>query len=152
MKSLNKNSKSKNAKISRRNFIGSAVATTASFTLVPRYVLGRSRNTPPSEKLNVAIIGTGGQGIQNIRGLLGHADVQVMAICDVNEQADYSRFYYGGTAGRKPALELIEKHYAGQKSTAKYKGCACYIDFRKMLEKEKALMRCSWRRRTIYTQ
>jgi hypothetical protein len=71
-------------------------------------VLGSSGHTPPSEKLNVAIIGTGGQGTQNIKGLLGHADVQIMAICDVNEQSDYSRFYYGGTAGRKPARELGE--------------------------------------------
>ncbi|MGD8499840.1 MAG: Gfo/Idh/MocA family oxidoreductase [Phycisphaerales bacterium] len=139
MKSHYKTAKSRNARISRRDFITSTVAATTAFTIVPRYVLGRSGRTPPSEKVNVAIIGTGGQGIQNVRALLGHSDVQVMAICDVNEQSDYSRFYYGGTAGRKPALELIEKHYAGQKSTAKYKGCACYIDFRKMLEKEKTI-------------
>ncbi|MHC4557159.1 MAG: Gfo/Idh/MocA family protein [Planctomycetota bacterium] len=129
--------KSKNTKISRRDFIGGAAATTVVFTVVPRYVLGRNGYTPPSEKLNIAVIGTGGQGKQNIQTLFGHSDAQVMAVCDVNEQADYSRFYYGGTAGRKPVLELIEKHYAGQKSTTKYKGCASYIDFRKMLEKEK---------------
>ena len=137
MKSHHRTGKSKNAKISRREFVGSAAAVTAAFTVVPRYVLGRSVYTPPSEKLNVAIIGTGGQGTQNIKALLGHADVQIMAICDVNEQSDYSRFYYGGVAGRKPARELIEKHYAGQKSTGSYKGCASYIDFRRMFEEEK---------------
>jgi predicted dehydrogenase len=62
-----------------------------------------------------------------------------MAICDVNEESDYSRFYYRGTAGRKPALELIEKRYARRKSAGEYKGCASYVDFRKMLEKEKAI-------------
>ncbi len=137
MKSHHRTGKSKNAKISRREFVGSAAAVTAAVTVVPRYVLGRSVYTPPSEKLNVAIIGTGGQGTQNIKALLGHADVQIMAICDVNEQSDYSRFYYGGVAGRKPARELIEKHYAGQKSTGSYKGCASYIDFRRMFEEEK---------------
>jgi predicted dehydrogenase len=127
------------AKISRRDFLGGAVATTAAFTIVPRYVLGRSRHTPPSEKVNIAVIGTGGQGIVNIKGLLQHQDVQVMAICDVTEQADYSRFYYGGTAGRAPALKLIEKHYAGQAPAGQSKRCACYIDFRRMLDKEKAI-------------
>jgi len=139
MKSHHRTGKPKSAKISRRQFIGSAAAATAAFTVVPRYVLGGRGNTPPSEKLNVAIIGTGGQGTQNIKGLLGHADVQIMAICDVNEQSDYSRFYYRGVAGRKPARELIEKHYAGQKSTGSYKGCASYIDFRRMFEKEKGI-------------
>ncbi|MGB2864400.1 MAG: Gfo/Idh/MocA family oxidoreductase [Sedimentisphaerales bacterium] len=139
MKNHHRIYKSKNAKISRRQFIGSAAATTAAFTVVPRYVLGGSGNTPPSEKLNIAIIGTGGQGTQNIKGLLGHADVQIIAICDVNEQSDYSRFYYGGVAGRKPARELIEKHYTDQKSTGSYKGCASYVDFRRMFEEEKGI-------------
>jgi len=139
MKSHHKTCKSKNAKISRRQFIGSAAAATVAFTVVPRYVLGGNGNTPPSEKLNIAIIGSGGQGTQNIKGLLGHADVQIIAVCDVNEQSDYSRFYYGGVAGRKPARELIEKHYAGRKSTGSYKGCAGYIDFRRMFEKEKGI-------------
>ena len=138
MASHNKSSSSKITRISRRNFIGGAAAA-AAFAVVPRYVLGRSGYTAPSEKLNIAIIGTGGQGTQNIKGLLGHSDIQVMAICDVNEESDYSRFYYGGTAGRKPAAELIEKHYASNKASAQYKGCVQYIDFRRMLEKEKAI-------------
>ena len=139
MKSHHRTDKSKNTKISRRQFIGSAATAIAGLTVVPRYVLGRSGHTPPSEKLNVAIIGTGGQGTQNIKALLGHTDVRIMAICDVNEQSDYSRFYYGGVAGRKPARELIEKHYAGQKSTGSYKGCSSYIDFRRMFEEEKGI-------------
>jgi len=139
MKSHHKTGKPKNAKISRRQFIGSAAAATAAFTVVPRYVMGGRGNTPPSEKLNIAIIGSGGQGTQNIKGLLGHADVQITAVCDVNEQSDYSRFYYGGVAGRKPARQLIEKHYADQKSAGSYKGCAGYIDFRRMFEKEKGI-------------
>ncbi len=139
MKSHHITDKSKNAKISRRQFIGSAAVATAGLTVIPRYVLGGSGYTPPSEKLNVAIIGTGGQGTQNIKGLLGHADVQIIAICDANEQSDYSRFYYGGVAGRKPARQLIEKHYTGQQSTGSYKGCASYVDFRRMFEKEKGI-------------
>jgi len=139
MKSQHRTGKSKSAKISRRRFIGSAAAATAAFTVVPRYVLGGSGHTSPSEKINVAIIGTGGQGTHNIKGLLRHSDVQIMAICDVNEQSDYSRFYYRGVAGRKPAGQLIEKYYADRKSAGSYKGCASYIDLRKMFEKEKGI-------------
>ena len=139
MKNRGKTVKLSEKRISRRQFVGGVAAATAAFTVVPRYVLGGAGNTAPSEKVNVAVVGTGGQGIHNIRGLLQLPDVQVMAVCDVMEEADYSRFYYGGTGGRKPALKLVEKHYAGQKSTGRYKGCGEYVDFRKMLDKEKGI-------------
>ncbi|MHC4693597.1 MAG: twin-arginine translocation signal domain-containing protein, partial [Planctomycetota bacterium] len=51
----------KERKISRRDFIGAAAAA-AAFTTVPRHVLGGAGNQPPSEKLNIAGIGVGGQG------------------------------------------------------------------------------------------
>ncbi len=139
MKANNKAAKSKNRRISRRDFLGRTAAATAAFTIVPRHVLGARGYTAPSNKLNIAVIGTGGQGKNNIRGLLRHADVQVMAICDVTEQADYSRFYYRGVAGRGPVKKLIDEHYAKQKATPKYKPCAVYVDFRKMFEQEKGI-------------
>jgi len=138
MNSGNKN-RSTHSNVSRRGFMRGAAGAVAGFWAVPRHVLGGSRYTPPSEKLNIAVIGTGGQGLHNMRALFGHADAQIMAICDVNEESDYSRFYYGGTAGRGPALQLIERHYADRKAIGQYKGCASYVDFRKMLEKEKAI-------------
>ena len=123
-------------KITRRRFLGTAAAASA-FTIVSRNVLGGNGNVPPSEKLNVAVIGTGGQGTVNIKNLLEEADVQITAICDVNEESDYSRFYYKGVAGRIPALKIINEHYAKQTDKASQKKCAEYIDFRLMLEKEK---------------
>lgn len=139
MKNRSKTMKSSEKRVSRRQFVGGVAATTAAFTVVPRYVLGRTGYTSPSDKLNVAVIGTGGQGIQNIKSLLQHPDVQIIAVCDVTEEADYSRFYYGGTGGKIPTLKLVEKHYSSQKSTSQYKGCTNYVDFCKMLEKEKAI-------------
>jgi hypothetical protein len=130
---------SKNAaRMSRRGFLGGAAAT-AAFTVVPSYILGGEGQVPPSEKINIAVIGTGGQGKQNIRELLQHQDVRVMAICDVTEQADYSRFYYGGVAGRGPVAKMIDEHYAGKASGPAGAKCAVYVDFRQMLEKEKAI-------------
>jgi predicted dehydrogenase len=133
MAKLRKTARKEIRGLSRRRFLGAAGAA-AGFTIVPRYVLGAAGDVAASEKLNVAIIGTGGQGIRNIKNLLDHPDVRIIAICDVNEQSDYSRFYYKGTAGSTPALKIIEDHYSEQQG---YKGCALYIDYRKMLEKEK---------------
>ncbi len=59
--------KDREARISRRDFIGGAI-TVAAFTIVPRHVLGGPGFVPPSEELNIACIGVGGQGGQ----LLGH--------------------------------------------------------------------------------
>jgi len=93
MKTNSKPAKPRNARVSRRNFLSRTATATAAFTIVPRYVLGARGYTAPSEKLNVAVIGAGGQGRHNTNALLQHADVQVSAICDVTEQADYNRFY-----------------------------------------------------------
>lgn len=98
MRDRNTNSVKVTKKITRRNLLGSAAAI-AAFTIVPRHVLGGAGNRAPSEKVNVAIIGTGGQGIVNMKQLFNESDVHIAALCDVNELSDYSMFYYGGTAG-----------------------------------------------------
>ena len=132
------NRKRSGSTASRRKFLqgGAALAAAA---IVPRHVLGGPGFTPPSEKLNIAVIGTGGRGKRLTTGLLRHDDAQVIAIADVNEREDYSRFYYRGISGRLPVLELIEKHYAEKKGRGEHGRCRDYVDFRKMLEKEKAI-------------
>ena len=125
--------------LSRRHFLGQASAAAISATLVPRHVLGGAGYTPPSETLNVAIIGSGGQGLHNMRALLQEADVQIVAIADVMAEADYSEFYYRGTAGRIPAIKMVEKKNAERQPTGSSKKCRGYVDFREMLEKEKSI-------------
>ena len=51
--------------ISRRKFVADVGLTTAGFAIVPRHVLGKGQ-TPPSDKLNVACVGAGGQGRSNM--------------------------------------------------------------------------------------
>ena len=114
-------------KTSRRSFLGGAAAT-AGFAVVPSQVLGGNGWTVPSERVNVAIIGTGGQGIVNMKQLLQEPDVRIAGLCDVNEQSDYSMFYYGGTAGLKPALELVKQRYG--------EPCPTYHDYNEMLDME----------------
>ena len=114
-------------KISRRQLLHNAAAATA-FTIVPRHVLGGPGQIAPSEKVNVAIIGTGGQGIVNMKQLFNEPDVHIAALSDVNERSDYSMFYYGGRAGLRPALNLVKQKY-GQ-------GCPTYRDYTRMLANE----------------
>ncbi len=66
--------------ISRRGFIGRA-ATLAAVTVVPRHVLGGPRHVAPSEKLNIAGIGVGGRGGDDLRGVEGE---NIVALCDVD--------------------------------------------------------------------
>ena len=74
--------------ISRRAFLGSA-ATVAGFSIVPRHVLGGPGNTPPSEKLNIACIGVGGKGFDNVRNCMSE---NVVALCDVDTQRGAEAF------------------------------------------------------------
>lgn len=135
---VKQNNRSRNT-ISRRKFLDYATSSAVALTIVPRHILGGKKHVPPSDRLNIAIIGTGGQGINNMKDLLRHPDIQIAAICDVNEELDYSETYYGGTAGRFPALAVLKAHYESQPDFKGTKVCPDYIDFRDMLEKEKAI-------------
>jgi len=131
MKSLNSRSP-----LTRRKFLGATATTVAAFSLVPRHVLGGARHVAPSEKINIALIGAGGQGRTNARALFQHADAQIVAIADPIESFSLEGFYYKGMGGRKPVLADIQKQYSAK--TPGFK-CAEYEDFRIMLEKEKAI-------------
>ena len=120
----------------RRAFISSTAAAAAAFTIVPRHVLGGPRLVAPSDKVNVAVIGVGGQGRTNARALMQEDDCQIIAVADPAASWDMSKWYYGGLAGRLPVKAEVEKHYAGM--TPNFR-CADYEDFRAMLEKEKAI-------------
>jgi len=97
----------KDSKVSRREFLGAAGAVGA-FTIVPRYVLGGAGNTAPSEKLNIAGVGVGGQGGGDLNAV---SSQNIVALCDVDWR------HAGGTFRRYP-------------NARKYK------DFREMLDKE----------------
>jgi len=131
-----KNIKKNGRKITRREFLGSSAAAAAAFTIIPRSVLGASKNPAPSKKVNVAFIGTGDMGIGNLNNCLNLPDVEVIAVCDVAEEVDYGNVEFGGKAGLKVALESVKQHYASRTKSGTYKGCAGYVDFREMLAKE----------------
>jgi len=121
---------------SRRRFVTTAASAAAAVTILPRHVLGGPGFVAPSDKVNVAVIGVGGQGRSNVRSLLHEDDCQIIAIADPCEEWDLTPFYYGGKAGRGPIRAEIEETYRAK--TPSY-ACAVYEDFRVMLEKEKAI-------------
>jgi len=97
----------KQEKMTRRGFMGAA-AGVAAFTVVPRHVVAGSGNAAPSEKINIAGVGIGGQGGHDIDQLNSQ---NIVALCDVDWR------HAAGTFGRYP-------------NARKYK------DFREMLDKE----------------
>ena len=65
----------------RRDFVGDTARAALGAMIVPRHVLGGRGYQPPSSTLNVACVGIGGMGMQNMKQLLGE---NVVAICDVD--------------------------------------------------------------------
>jgi predicted dehydrogenase len=109
----------------RRQFLGQSAALAAAplaFTAEP---------VAPSKRITLGFIGTGNQGLNDIRGFLGDSRVQIVAVCDVNREGP--GYWNGGVAGREPARRLIDGHYAARKKSGKYKGCDAYNDFRDLL-------------------
>jgi predicted dehydrogenase len=104
---MQKNNDKRN--LSRRDFI-SATASLAAFTIVPRSVLGGTAGPAPSDKLNMAGIGVGGQGRSDLVDAAYNNNV--VALCDVDETAA------GETFLEFPKAKL-------------------YKDFRNLLDREK---------------
>jgi len=71
------------SRMTRRSLLGAAGAA-AALTIVPRRVLGGPGRTAPSDRLNIAGIGVGGQGAGDIGAVSGGNNI--VALCDVDEQ------------------------------------------------------------------
>jgi predicted dehydrogenase len=93
---------------SRRDFVGSVASASAAFTIVPRHVLGGPGYTAPSDKLNIACIGVGGMGENDVKGV---SSQNIYALCDVD---------------LKSAEDTFRKYPAARK----------YRDYREMLDLE----------------
>jgi len=115
----------KNKIIDRRAFIegaAGAVLGVASLPyVVPSSALGKAGSVAPSNRITVGCIGLGNQGSGLMRGFLGKADVQIVAVCDVH------------STKREGAREAVEKHYADRQGKGAYKGCSAYNDFRDLV-------------------
>jgi predicted dehydrogenase len=145
--------------LSRRQLMVAGGAAATAFTIVPRHVLGGVGFVAPSEKITLACIGFGTQAIREIGGVLASPDVQVVAVCDVEKDGvNYLEWGKNGIrdgirrlidnsswreginhvpGGRDVGKEVVETYYAKQRGKEQYKGCATYVDFRELLDREK---------------
>jgi predicted dehydrogenase len=73
--------KKKEKGVSRRDFVKKTAVAAAAFTVVPRHVLGGKGYTAPSDKLNIAGIGIGNKGLDN---LMGMESENIVALADVD--------------------------------------------------------------------
>ncbi len=106
MKETERAGKKQKSKISRRDFMGAA-ATVAAFTIVPRHVLGGPGQIPPSEKVNIAGIGIGGQGGSDLNSL---SSQNIVALCDVDfRHASRTFKRYPNARKYKDFRELLDK-------------------------------------------
>ena len=98
-------------KLDRRTFLGTGagLAAASAFTIVPRHVLGGAGFAAPSDKLNIAGIGVGGMGANNLKAMAGE---NIVALCDVD-------------------------HLYAAKTFAEYPNARLYKDYRELLDKEK---------------
>ena len=114
--------------MNRRQFLNLAPA------IIPGSALGLNGAVAPSNRIPIAIIGTGNQGFNDLKMFLRDERVQITAVCDVNRESP--GYWDGGIAGREPARNWIEWHYAREKRAGTYKGCTAYDDFRQVLDRK----------------
>jgi predicted dehydrogenase len=79
--------------VTRRDFLTQTAAAAVGFSIVPRHVLGGAGFVPPSDKVNIAFVGVGAQGLRVMLRFLREPDVQGVAVCDANKSgANYPQW------------------------------------------------------------
>ena len=105
---------------SRRKFISKSAFATAALalpTFVPAKALGRDGTVSPSEKITLGVIGIGPRCTYDLTAMLKLADVQCVAIADVQ------------ASRRDAGKKLVDDHYGNQ-------DCKLYRDFRELLSRK----------------
>jgi len=104
--------------ISRRTFIKrtgiASLGVTAFPHIIPSTALGADGAIAPSNRIVMGAIGTGGQGMYDMRTFLGNPEVQIVAVCDVDRDH------------RDDAKKAVDQKYGNT-------DCASYNDFCEVL-------------------
>jgi predicted dehydrogenase len=79
-------------------------------------------------------IGLGGRGTVNMNTFLGRADVQLIALCDVD--AGSTRYEDSWHRGLAPAVAAVEQRYAAEKASGAFRGVSGSRDFRDLLARD----------------
>jgi predicted dehydrogenase len=136
----------KRDKITRRKFVAGTTGAALSAMIIPRRALGGVGYNAPSDTVNFALIGCGGQG-KTDSGELVTGGQNLVALCDVDfgyverELARVTRVR-PPRPGAPPVSEEMqrandERRARMAKLQEAYKAARRYADFRKMLEQQK---------------
>lgn len=88
--------------ISRRSFIGTSAYAAAGITILPSKVIAGLGHKAPGDKLNIAGIGVGGYGYNNLRNM---ETENIVALCDVDWE------FAGSTSFKRWPLAKTYKDY-----------------------------------------
>ncbi|WCJ60404.1 Gfo/Idh/MocA family oxidoreductase [Fontisphaera persica] len=141
----------------RRHFLRNSAMAAAALTIIPRHVLGGAGQVSPNEKMTVALIGCGTQGLREMAHELKQPELQYVAACDPNQdsqdyvdwskdgirsmvaeaigQPNWRKERPGIPGGREVAKVMIEGAYAQQRQRSQFRGVKTYADFRELLAK-----------------
>ena len=101
--------------VTRRKFLKAGAAAAATASIVPRRAVAGSGQTPPSDRLNIAVVGLGWPGCKDGDALAENSNI--VALCDVD-------------AAAAPAFR---KKYAAARQ---------FQDFRRMFDRMEKSHRC----------
>jgi len=107
--------------MTRRGFLKKTAGTATGVVAFPYVVrssaLGKAGTIAPSNRLVMGSIGVGGMGTGDLKGFLNKAEVQVVAVCDVDSKH------------RNRARDIVNKKYGNE-------DCATYNDFRDLIARK----------------
>ncbi len=96
--------------------------------------MGLAGRPAPSNRITLAVIGTGNQGFNDLGSFLNDDRVQVVAVCDANRES--AGYWDGKIGGREPARRLVNEHYSKTHSPESYRTCDASADFREILGRD----------------
>ena len=110
-------------KLHRRQFLRLSFTATASIPFLTNISLLGAQNSSPNSRITMGFIGTGTQGRHLLNSFLPHADVQVVAVCDVDKT-------------RREHHQKLANDFYTSKTGKEYKDCRIYSDFREVIARK----------------
>jgi len=132
---------SKRRALTRRSFLQNVALSTGA--IVAPSMLGGCATTAPqavvrkpaNERVTMAVIGVGNQGMNDLRGFITDSRVQIVAVCDVCKY-DATGYWAGKPGGRDYAQNEVNEYYGSSTRSGNYSGCDAYNDFRDVLRRD----------------
>lgn len=108
--------------LTRRKFLKQTALTATAFSIVPRFVLGKGF-VPPSDKVNIGMIGLGKQSRGLASRFLQQTEAQIVAGCDV------------WTTKMRWFQDHVSSVYAEHREKADFKGVDVYRDYQQLIDR-----------------